>query len=202
MVVEEGNPNMAKRPAAKTTKKPVTKKTTARSGTEQKPEDPVHHGPALTADDVIQQLRHRIADCRRMTESGSHMPTDHVEKLMAAGVFLTAVTPLKSDPVVAAHFRRRRPKPKDCFGNCFRFVLAEGDSHAAYHEGYAVCVIGGKYYGVHHAWLAAGGKVIDPTLDGQDVAAYFGIPFGLREVVSRALTERGLPMLDTLPTLL
>jgi hypothetical protein len=193
---------MAKRPAGKTIKKLVTKKTTARSGTEQKPEDPVHHGPALTADDVIRHLRHRIDDCRRMTESGWHTPTDHIEKLMAAGVFLTAATPLRSDPVVAAHFRRRRPKPKDCFGNCLRFVLAEGDSHAAYHEGYAVCVFGGNYYGVHHAWLVAGGKVIDPTLDGRDVVAYFGIPFGLREVASRARTERGLPMLDTLPTLL
>jgi hypothetical protein len=65
-----------------------------------------------------------------------------------------------------------------------------------------VCVFEGRYYGVHHAWLVSGGKVIDPTRDGRETAAYFGIPFGLREVAGRALTERGLPMLDTLPTLL
>lgn len=163
-----------------------------------------------SADVMADEIRHRLHGIDGLAEwcKLSVIPLDlePYRRLEADGVFFAGSKASTDDPIIHAHVRRYRPKPKECFYNCQQFVLDDRTSHAAYHEGFVTSLPG---IFVHHAWLVVGGTVFDPTLEAADrvltrrqrnserpsARQYFGVPFPIREVAEGVLSGVWGPLL-------
>lgn len=132
-------------------------------------------------------LRNRINECEAF-----ELPTDGLRRLLRDGVAFAGATRIKDDATIWEGYRHRRRRLKECFKNAQAFVWNDETVYATYYEGYVVC--GDTLPLIHHAWLVAGGRVFDATLEAadkklgrgdkeRDYRRYFGLPFLVGEVV-------------------
>jgi hypothetical protein len=162
---------------------------------------------AITEREIHSRLREMVKQVRRLKKAGVRLSTDPYRLLLKTGEFFVGAAAVKSDPVVHVHVRRYRPKPKECFYNCQKFVILDGTDHATYYEGFVTDVAGRL---THHGWLVVNGVVIDPTLeaavrrakrwginfDPPNVRQYYGVPFAMLDVAKRMAGGVCHPMLD------
>ena len=88
-------------------------------------------------------------------------------------------------------FKGRRMRMKNCYGNSAHRAL--GNPAVTYVEGYCLTM-----FPIEHAWLVSNetGRVIDPTLRGDRVQAYFGVPIKHRYLCETLLRNKVYGVLD------
>jgi hypothetical protein len=162
---------------------------------------------AITERDIRSRLREMMKLAGRLKNAGVGLSTEPYRLILQKGEFFAGAAAVKTDPVVHAHVRRHRPKPKECFYNGQLFVVFDSTNHATYYEGFVTSVIGGL---VHHGWLVVNGVVIDPTIEAAVRKAkklgvvchppaarqYFGMPFTRLDVAKQMAGGVCDPMLD------
>jgi hypothetical protein len=162
---------------------------------------------AITEREIRSRLREMMKLAGRLRKAGVGLATAPYRLLLQKGEFFVGAAAVKADPVVHAHVRRYRPKPKECFFNGQLFVVFDDTGHATYYEGFVTDVIGGL---VHHGWLVVNGVVIDPTIEAAVRRAkrlgavchppsdrqYYGVPFTRLDVAKAMAVGVCYPMLD------
>lgn len=157
--------------------------------------------------EIHRRLRGMMKQVERLKKAGVGLSTDSYRRLLKYGEFFVDVAAVKTDPVVHAHVRRYRPKPKECFYNCQKFVVLDGTDHATYYEGFVTDVAGRL---THHGWLVVNGVVIDPTLeaavrkakrwginfDPPTARQYYGVPFTAFDAMLKMADGICRPLLD------